>query len=125
MNLKNWIIIIVAVMAIGFGAFFLTQRQNQPSKLDDFAKCLKDKGVIFYGTFWCPHCQNQKELFGSSAKYLPYVECSTSDSNGQLEVCNQAKVQGYPTWQFSDGLRQEGGMNLKELSDKSGCQLPK
>ena len=125
MNLKNWIIIIVVVIIIAVGVFFWFLQNSQPGRLDDFAKCLKEKGEIFYGTFWCPHCQNQKKLFGNSAKYLPYIECSTVDSNGQLPICNQAKVGAYPTWQFSDGSRQEGELTLQELSNKSGCELPK
>ena len=29
-----------------------------------------------YGAFWCSHCHEQKEAFGSQAmKDFPYVEC--------------------------------------------------
>ena len=79
-----------------------------PGKYDNFATCLKDKGAVFYGAFWCPHCQAQKKRFGSSQKLLSYIECSTTDSNGQLQVCNDAKIQAYPTWKFSDGAIKEG-----------------
>jgi len=117
-----WLVLII-VLAIGVGGFLIYQN-SQPGKLDDFAKCLKDKGAKFYGAFWCSHCQNQKKLFESSEKYLPYVECSTPDGNGQLEVCKKENIQAYPTWQFSDGSKKEGELTLKELSDKSGCSLP-
>ena len=30
------------------------------------AKCLTSKDVKMYGTSWCPHCNNQKEMFGVS-----------------------------------------------------------
>src|SRR3989344_6553003 len=107
MSKKNSIIIVVVVIIVCIGLFFWwSQVNSRPGKLDEFAKCLKDKGLIFYGAFWCPHCQNEKTLFGSSAKYLPYVECSTADSNGQLPVCKDANVKAYPTWQFPDGSRQ-------------------
>ena len=122
-KLKIWIIVIFIILAIGAGVYFLIKQNNQPGRLDDFAKCIKDKGAKFYGAFWCSHCQNQKSLFGKSEKYLPYIECSTSDSRGQLEVCKQANIQGYPTWEFPDGSRQEGEISLKELSDKLGCPL--
>ena len=45
-----------------------------PGQYDVFAQCLKDTGAVFYGAFWCPHCQSQKKLFGSSVKLLPYDE---------------------------------------------------
>lgn len=122
-KLKNFLIIIIAVVAIGITVFFWWSENSKPGKLDDFARCLKDKEVIFYGAFWCPHCQNQKSLFGNSQKYLPYVECSTPDSNGQLPECSQANVQAYPTWQFPDGSKQEGELTLQTLAEKSGCQL--
>ena len=43
------------------------------TKYDGVAQCLTEKGVKFYGAFWCPHCQNQKKMFGRSARLLPYV----------------------------------------------------
>jgi len=92
--------------------------------LDDFAKCLENNGVKFYGAFWCNHCQSQKALFGNSKKYIPYIECSTPNSSGQLDICKDAKIKGYPTWEFADGLRQEGELSLEVLSEKSGCSLP-
>lgn len=119
---KLIICLIIIILAVGVG--FWIYQNNQPGKLDDFTKCLKDKGLKFYGAFWCPHCQNEKSLFGNSAKYLPYVECSTPDGNGQLEVCKKENIQAYPTWQFGDGSRQQGELSLKELSEKSGCLLP-
>lgn len=123
-NLKI-LIIIAVILIITAGGFIWWQQSNKIGKLDDFAKCLKDKGAAFYGAFWCPHCQSQKKLFGSSEKYLSYVECSTPDSNGQLEVCRKEKIEAYPTWKFSDGTIKQGELTLQELSDKSGCALNK
>src|SRR3990167_6069142 len=79
-----------------------------PGKYDTFATCLKDSGIVFYGAFWCPHCQAQKKLFGSSAKLLPYVECSTADANGQTQICIDKKIATYQTWEFTDGSRLTG-----------------
>lgn len=94
-------------------------------KYDDFAKCLKDKGAVFYGAFWCSHCQNQKKSFGASVEFLPYVECSTPDGRGQIQVCIDKNIEGYPTWVFSDGSRQSGEVPFETLSSKTGCVLPK
>jgi len=104
--------------------FFLFEYfQNRPGKYDDFAKCLKEKKAVFYGAFWCPHCQNQKRIFGASAKYLPYVECSTADGEGQLEVCQKKKITSYPTWEFADGTRITGEATIEQLAKKTGCLI--
>jgi hypothetical protein len=93
-------------------------------KYDSFAICLKDKGAVFYGTFWCSHCQSEKKLFGSSKKLLPYVECSTSDMQDQTQVCKDNKIEGYPTWTFADGSTLRGEVSLATLAQKTSCVLP-
>jgi thiol-disulfide isomerase/thioredoxin len=97
-----------------------------PGKYDQFAQCLKDKGTIFYGAFWCPHCQAQKAEFGNSAKLLPYVECSTPDGQGQTQVCKDAGIVEYPTWQFNASTtdRITGDVTLATLAEKTSCALP-
>ncbi len=124
-NQKNAIIFIVIAVVLVVGYIYLNKEQRAPGQLDSFAQCLKDKGAIFYGAFWCPHCQNEKGFFGSSARLLPYVECSTPDGNAQLPVCIQKKIQSYPTWEFSDGTRETGEVSLETLAEKTGCVLPK
>lgn len=88
-----------------------------------FAQCLKDSGTTFYGAFWCPHCRSQKEMFGAAQKLLPYIECSTLDGNGQLPVCREKGITGYPTWEFPDGSRLSGEQSFATLAEKSGCAL--
>lgn len=106
------------------GVFFMTRALGGPRPLDGFAQCLADKKAAFYGAFWCPHCQNQKKMFGRSARLLPYTECSTPDGKSQLQICVDKKIDGYPTWEFSDGSRLSGEIPLKTLSEKTGCLLP-
>ena len=92
--------VLVFCAALLGGLFYYN---SGPGKLDGFAQCLKDKGATFFGAFWCPHCQNQKKLFGRSVAKLPYIECSTPDGKGQLPICIDQKIEGYPTWEFADG----------------------
>lgn len=117
-----WGVIIVGLV-IGVGSSFFLARQPAGT-LDTFTQCLKDKGVIMYGAFWCPHCQATKRMFGSSAKLLPYVECSTPDGKGQLQACIDKEIKNYPTWEFADGSRLTGERTLQELAEKTGCVLP-
>ena len=95
-----------------------------PGKYDTFATCLKDKGAVFYGAFWCTHCQAQKKLFGTSVKLLPYVECSTADGSGQTQICKDKNITGYPTWIFADNSTLGGEITLQQLADKTSCALP-
>jgi uncharacterized membrane protein/glutaredoxin len=68
-------------------------------KIRALAEHLSEQGVIFYGASWCPHCQEQKRLFGASAVRLPYIECSPAGPNApQAPSCARAGIQSYPTW---------------------------
>ena len=124
--MKNSTIVIAGaaiVFLVGI-IFHVNSAPKQPGKFDGFAQCLAEKGVKFYGAFWCPHCQSQKKLFGSSASKLPYVECSTADGNAQTAVCAQKGIKSYPTWVFADGATSTGELSLDELATRSGCTLP-
>jgi len=87
------------------------------------ATCLKASGAKFYGAFWCPHCNDQKAMFGDAVKELPYIECSTPDGRGQTPVCAAANITGYPTWVFADGSTLSGAIEPKELAAKTGCSI--
>lgn len=124
MNRTIIVIEVIVFIAILVGAVVVFLPEGESKNLDAFATCLKDKGLIFYGAFWCPHCQNQKELFGPSGDLLPYVECSTPDGKSQLPVCSDRQITGYPTWTYPDGSRESGEVSLERLAEKSGCALP-
>jgi hypothetical protein len=123
--MKKALYIIVGLIVVGLIAFVIVS-PGKPGKYDALAKCIKDKGVTFYGAFWCPHCQAQKARFGKSAEYLPYVECSTPDGQGQTEVCKAAGITTYPTWQFGESTttRHVGEMELADLASTTSCALP-
>lgn len=115
--------LLVAIVVIG-GIGYWIYDSSQPGKYDNFAKCLNDKGAVFFGAFWCPHCQNQKKAFGKSFKYVKYIECSTPDGRGQTKECKDKNIEGYPTWDFTDGSRESSEVPFPKLSEKTGCTLP-
>lgn len=94
-------IIVIIIIVIGLGVFM--DKAQGPGKYDDFAKALKAQGAEFFGAFWCPHCQAQKAEFGSSKKYLPYIECSNPNQS-QTPICKENKIESYPTWRFANGI---------------------
>lgn len=123
-NLKILTAVVIIGVVVIVGVVILTNHKSGPGKYDAFAKCLKTNGAIFYGAFWCPHCQNVKKEFGSSTEFLPYVECSTPDGQSQTQICKDKNISGYPTWEFKDGSRLEGEVPFSDLASKSGCTLP-
>jgi len=122
MHKKTRYVILLAIIAV-FGGLTAWYKLT-PGKYDQLATCLTEKKVVFYGAFWCPHCQATKKAFGKSAKLLPYVECSTPDGNAQQQVCTDAGIKSYPTWIFPDGSQLSGEQSMEALAEKATCPLP-
>ncbi len=86
------------------------------------AEHLTRSGAKFYGAYWCPHCKEQKEMFGASVDRLPYIECSPGGPQApQASECEAARVDTYPTW-FINGERHVGVLGFKDLADFSHFQ---
>ena len=117
------VLVIIGILLIVAGGLFVGWSRNS-RRYDTFAQCLTSKGAKMYGAFWCPHCAEQKELFGSSFKYAPYIECGIQGSRALAQTCQDVKIQKFPTWIFPDGTRTEGKRSLEFLSDETGCPLP-
>jgi len=89
-------------------------------KIRALAEHLTEAGALFYGASWCPHCQEQKMLFGASASRLPYIECSPAGPNTpQAPSCNRAGVQSYPTWVINGQAFAGQVLSLADLADIS------
>jgi hypothetical protein len=117
-------IIIAVLIVAAFAAVIYLALRKRGNRLDAFAKCIASKQAKMYGAYWCPHCADQKEMFGSSFQYVPYVECGVPGSRDEGPVCKDAGIKHFPTWQFADGERQEGTLPLQSLGTKTGCGLP-
>jgi uncharacterized membrane protein len=73
----------------------------------------------FYGASWCPHCKQQKEMFGSSADRVPYIECSPGGPRAPVaQACKDARIDSYPTW-IINGQRYNGTQTLQTLAEAS------
>lgn len=121
---KNKIIIWLFMgFLIVVGASLVSRLNQEPGEYDSLAKCIKDSGAKFYGATWCTYCDTQKDLFSSSAKYLPYVECTSPNTQSISPICRKAGIEGYPTWIFDDGSREAGFLSLEKLAEKTNCEL--
>ena len=114
------ILILFAAALLG-GRYFRHYRNH---KYDSFAQCLASKQTKMYGLYYCPHCLDQKEMFGESFHYVPYVECAIKGSSDEASECKVAGVKLFPSWQFGTEPPKEGVLSLEALSDKTGCALP-
>ena len=111
---------IVAALVVAYAAFWYYSNH----RYDEFAKCLATKQAKMYGLYWCPHCADQKAMFGRAFQYVPYVECGIKGSHDLAPACAAAGVKLFPAWQFGTNPPIEGVFPLQELSDKTGCSLP-
>lgn len=83
------------------------------------AEHLSEIGAIMYGAFWCPHCYEQKQLFGKEAfEKITYIECDPSGINPQPNLCTEAGVQSYPSWDINGELYR-GTQTLEQLAEVS------
>jgi glutaredoxin len=110
-EIENYFLFIFVILLV------LTACSKGPSTYDFFAQCLSEKGVKMYGTDWCSHCKNQKEMFGNSFQYITFIDCDWNK-----DECLSAGVEGYPTW-IIDGENYPGEQSLNRLASLSGCKL--
>ena len=110
-----------AVVAVAF--VFASQPPPATGYAADLARHIAAQGGVMYGAFWCPHCREQKELFGEAARELPYVECDAAGANGRPDECRRAGVRSFPTWDIR-GERREGVLSLETLAMLSGFRPP-
>lgn len=76
-----------------------------PEQKMALAKHLKKIGAKEYGTFWCPTCTRQKEMFGEQAySQVDYIECDPNGKNARPDLCQKANISVFPTWQINGKL---------------------
>jgi uncharacterized membrane protein len=83
------------------------------------AMYMADHGAVMYGSYKCPHCNQQKQMFGEAFRYIKYVECNPKGENANPSLCFAKGVMNYPTWEI-DGKFYEGAMPLEQLSKITG-----
>lgn len=92
----------------------------------EFATCVADSGAKMYGAYWCPHCQNNKDMFGAywdAIESKVYVECDPYGDGSQAEECINNNIQGYPTWIYANGVSIPGENDLNVIAQNTGCEM--
>ena len=84
------------------------------------AEHLSRRGAVMYSAYWCPHCHEQKELFGKeAAAKLTVIECAPDGVNSQRQLCESKAIEGYPSWEIN-GKLDSGVKPLERLAELSG-----
>lgn len=113
-------VLIVAALHMHYSGVFDASAGPEDPQLQALAMHLEKTGVKFYGAYWCPRCQEQKSVFASSAKRLPYVECSSGGRGSALTApCVKNEIKSYPTWVIGE-KRLTGLIKPRELANASG-----
>src|SRR3989338_8378612 len=102
--------VIFVLIAGGIALSYINSRM--PGPLDDFAKCLTEKGAVMYGASFCKFSAGQKAMFGNSMRFINYKDFSEN-----------SEVSTTPTW-LINGEKYEKAQALDRLAAVTGCKLP-
>jgi uncharacterized membrane protein len=117
-------LVIIVVLHLHYAGYWGRTAAAEDPWVRGLAVHLTKIDAKFYGAFWCPACKQQKEMFGSSAERIPYVECSPGGQRAPVaQVCRDARVESYPTWTI-DGQRLVGVQTLEALAQASNYKKP-
>ena len=98
--------------------------KSSPEKIK-LAEHLTQTGAVMYNAYWCPHCHDQKEMFGQeAAKKLNLVECAKDGFNNKRELCEAKGITGFPSWEINGSI-DSGVKSLKELAELSNYKNTK
>jgi uncharacterized membrane protein len=112
-------VIVIFALHLHYAGYLGRTEGPEDPWIQGLAQHLARSDAKFYGASWCPHCAEQKELFGGSVKRLPYVECSPAGPSApQADVCKEKNIQSYPTW-IINGQRYTGVQTLDALAQMS------
>lgn len=95
-----------------------TDHKSDPITIEDFAKCLSEKGMVMYGVDTCEYCQTQKKMFGSAFSKVNYINCEFEQS-----TCAKENIFTYPVWTYQ-GKQFAGILFFPDLSKITSCHTP-
>ena len=106
-------------LATGPGVAPLVTTESSPAAVA-LANHLTSTGAVMYSAYWCPHCHEQKELFGKEASAtLQVVECAADGENNQADLCRSKGLEGFPSWEIKGSI-ESGVQSLNSLAERSG-----
>jgi hypothetical protein len=110
MKKSNLITILIILGIISLTIFIKIKPQEITS--EEIAKCIGENSKL-YNQIGCPHCENQKNIFGENIKYLNIILC-----DNDWEQCSQ--ITGTPSWEIN-GEMYTGTKSIEELKKLTNC----
>lgn len=113
-SLMTWTIIIGIFIVAGI--IIYSQSKNTSIELvsKEIAQCIGGNSTMYSQT-GCHYCKQQKDMFGSSVKYLTIIECDYKP-----DLCNSLGIQGTPTWIIKN-QSYVGVQSIERLQNLTGC----
>ncbi len=112
----------IANNAQGIPPAVISKSSDEKIKL---AEHLTKEGAVMYNAYWCPHCHDQKEMFGKEATAkLNLVECAKDGFNNSRALCEAKGITGFPSWEINGSI-DSGIKSLKELAELSNYKSTK
>ncbi len=105
-------ITIVIILAVIIFALLIMLNKPEPVTDKEVVKCIGENSVL-YIQLGCPHCEDQKEMFGENKKYLNIVDCFY-----EREKCSG--IGSIPTWVIH-GEKYERIQSVEKLKELTGC----
>ncbi len=119
---KNILAIIAGLILIS-GAFYVTIEENN-EEMSEFIECLKEEGVVIYGSSTCPACKVLEDSYGGREVIDPiYLDCSGFGSEEEVERCSEEmQTDLVPEIQIKGELL-EDRRSPQCLSEITGCEI--
>ena len=108
-------------------------------RLAALADHLRESGAVFYGAYWCPHCQAQKQMFGAAARSSRTSSVTRAAPTPSPVACQAAGVRalsdlghrraedrrGGPAHRSGAALGLRWLISAGALADQGSCVSPK
>ncbi len=128
---KRTLLASLAGIVLIAGAFLLTHDFSLPEeenknngRMEEFVECLKEEGVIIFGSSTCPACKMLEEEYGGYEVIKPiYLDCSTFGEREEVARCREEMETDFvPEVQIKGEVFKEWG-SPENLAKETGCEL--
>jgi len=102
------------------GDFFKEEKRITP----EFVECLKEQGVIIYGSSACPACMRLEKEYGGLSIIKPiYLDCSGLGEEWETEKCSQEMQTSFSPEIQIKGVIWSGWGSPQALAQETGCDI--
>ncbi len=98
--------------------------QKTDEDMAGFIQCLKEAGVVIYGSKTCPACKALEDMYGGYEMIKPiYLDCSGLSGEEDAERCSEEMQTIYVPEIQINGELIEDRRSPECLSEITGCEL--